>query len=76
MPAFTFEKISPPADRGPGPPVANKKHRGVIAQMLDRFAARPMDVPWPEAANFPMTGRHWSRLQFKHLDHHLKPFGA
>lgn len=42
MPAFTFEKISPPA--GPTPllhapiaPVANKKQRGVIVQMLDRF---------------------------------------
>ena len=38
MPAFTFEKISPPADRGPIPPVANKKQRGVIVKMLDRFA--------------------------------------
>ena len=38
MPAFTFEKISPPTDRGPTPPVANKKQRGVIVQMLDRFA--------------------------------------
>jgi hypothetical protein len=38
MPVFTFEKISPPADRSPIPPVANKKQRGVIVQMLDRFA--------------------------------------
>jgi hypothetical protein len=38
MPAFTFEKIPPPVDRGPVPPVANKKQRGVIVQMLDRFA--------------------------------------
>ena len=38
MPAFTFEKISPPANRGPIPPVANKKQRGVIVQILDRFA--------------------------------------
>jgi len=38
MPAFSFEKISPPADRGPILPVANKKQRGVIVQMLDRFA--------------------------------------
>jgi len=38
MPAFTFEKISPPTDRGPIAPVANKKQRGVIVQMLDRFA--------------------------------------
>jgi hypothetical protein len=45
-------------------------------EMLDRFAAKSMDVAWPAGANFPMTGRHWSRLQFKHLDHHLKQFGA
>jgi hypothetical protein len=38
MPAFTFEKITPPPDRGPVPPVANKKQRGVIIQMLGRFA--------------------------------------
>jgi hypothetical protein len=38
MPVFTFEKISPPTDRGPIVPVANKKQRGVIVQMLDRFA--------------------------------------
>ena len=37
MPAFTFEKISPPVRHGPIPPVANKKQRGVIVQMLDRF---------------------------------------
>ena len=43
MPAFTFEKISPPAPRGSIPPVAAastsvvRKQRGVIVQMLDRF---------------------------------------
>jgi hypothetical protein len=33
-----FEKIAPPDRRGPVPPVANKKQRGVIVQILDRFA--------------------------------------
>lgn len=43
MPAFMFEKISPPAG-GAGPSVGNgsgpsiaKKRRGVIVQILDRF---------------------------------------
>jgi hypothetical protein len=36
MPAFTFEKISPPIRRGPIPPIA-KKQRGVLVQILDRF---------------------------------------
>ena len=36
MPAFTFEKISPPLRRGPIPPIA-KKQRGLIVQILDSF---------------------------------------
>ena len=36
MPAFTFEKISP-ARRGPIAPVANKKQRGLMVAILDRF---------------------------------------
>jgi hypothetical protein len=36
MPAFTFEKISPPVRRGPVPPIV-KKQRGVIVQILGRF---------------------------------------
>ena len=38
MPAFTFEKISPPVEGGPIPPIANKKQRGVMVQILDRLA--------------------------------------
>ena len=36
MPAFTFEKISPPIRRGPIAPI-EKKQRGVIVTVLDRF---------------------------------------
>ena len=40
MPAFTFEKISPPVRHGPIPPIA-KKQRGLIAHILGGlFAAR------------------------------------
>lgn len=44
--------------------------------MIDRFLARPLDVAWPRSANFAMRGRHWSQLQYKHLNHHLSQFGA
>ena len=36
MPAFTFEKITPPATRGPIAPITRKR-RGVIVKILDRF---------------------------------------
>ncbi len=41
MPAFTFEKISPPVSRVPVAPAADpvvvRKERGVIFQIVDRF---------------------------------------
>ena len=39
MPAFTFEKISPPVRRAPAATIS-KKPRGLISQMIDRFAER------------------------------------
>ena len=36
MPAFSFEKISPPVRRGPIAPIETKQ-RGVIVQILNRF---------------------------------------
>jgi hypothetical protein len=38
MPAFTFEKISPPARRGPA--ATPEKPKGVLSQMIDRFAEK------------------------------------
>ena len=41
MPAFSFEKISPPAPRDPIQPLVGiapvRKPRGVIVQIMDRF---------------------------------------
>ena len=39
MPAFTFEKISPPV-RGVPAATTPKKPRGLISQMMDRVAER------------------------------------
>jgi hypothetical protein len=39
MPAFSFEKISPPVRRVANAP-AEKKPRGMIVQILDRFAVK------------------------------------
>lgn len=37
MPAFMFEKISPPVEQSGIPTVAIKEPRGVIVQMIDRL---------------------------------------
>jgi hypothetical protein len=39
MPAFSFEKISPPVRRTPAASTP-KKPRGLISQMIDRLAER------------------------------------
>jgi hypothetical protein len=42
MPAFSFEKISPPVRRGPIVPI-KQKQRGVIAQILGRLVERRVE---------------------------------
>lgn len=45
--------------------------------LIDEFSRRRLDEPWPPSAAFgPASGRDWSRLQAKHLDHHLRQFSA
>jgi hypothetical protein len=44
---------------------------------VERLSAKPIDGAWPVHPGFgPMSGRDVSRLMAKHLDHHLRQFGA
>jgi hypothetical protein len=46
-------------------------------ELLDRFAQRRLDEEWPENPIFgKVSGADLSRLQAKHLDHHLRQFGV
>lgn len=46
-------------------------------RLLDEFGSRSIDAAWPDSAFLgPMKGHDWSRLQAKHVDHHLKQFGV
>lgn len=62
--------------------VANAEHdfeteRARCLALIDRFVSRPIDGPWPVDPVFgSVTGRFTSRLQAKHLDHHLRQFEA
>jgi hypothetical protein len=45
--------------------------------LVDRIVGRPLSAGWPDSASMGrMTGKHWSQLTAKHLDHHLRQFGA
>jgi len=46
-------------------------------ELIDRFSQRDMaGADWPRAAFGQISGRDWSRLQAKHLNHHLKQFST
>jgi hypothetical protein len=47
-------------------------------KLIDAFAAKRIDESgWPIASTLgSMSGHDWSRLEAKHLDHHLKQFSC
>jgi hypothetical protein len=50
------------------------EHRRCLA-LIDEFTSRPLDGPWPVSDTMGrMSGRDWSKLQAKHLEHHLTQF--
>ncbi len=48
-----------------------------LLRLIDEVTAKSLDSSWPESpAAGRMSGKQWSQLQAKHLDHHLKQFGV
>ena len=62
--------------------VAQTRHdfaaeRARCLTLIDEIAKRDLAAAWPVNRDFGrMSGKDWSRLQAKHLDHHLRQFGA
>ena len=84
-PLFRFVVLNLPWPKGaPTHPtaVATTNHdfsaeRARCLALIDRFVSRPLDADWPTDPVFgQITGTFTSRLQAKHLDHHLRQFGA
>jgi hypothetical protein len=45
--------------------------------LVDRIYRQPLDSAWPDSVTMGrMTGKHWSWLTAKHLDHHLRQFSS
>jgi hypothetical protein len=50
---------------------------GELTALVDRFAARRNASSWPEHPVFgKLSTRAWGRLVYRHIDHHLRQFGA
>ena len=51
--------------------------RARLMRLIEELTAKSLDDAWRDNAFMGrMSGRDWSRLQARHLDHHLAQFGA
>ncbi len=48
-----------------------------LLRCFDAMRSLPPDFKWPPHPKFgPLTAQQWGKLGYKHLDHHLRQFGA
>ncbi|WP_274473819.1 DUF1569 domain-containing protein [Mangrovimonas aestuarii] len=53
------------------------KERAKLMACLDGFAQKEIDGNFPEHPYFgSFTKEQWGKMQYKHLDHHLRQFGV
>lgn len=54
-----------------------EEERAALLAALDQIGAGPRDGTGPAHPLFgPMSWREWGAVTYKHVDHHLKQFGA
>lgn len=54
-----------------------EEERATLLQLLDRIGTGPQDGTGPAHPLFgPLSWREWGAATYKHVDHHLKQFGA
>ncbi len=59
------------------PPDDFERDREAVLASLERMAAMPADHRWAKHPAFGQLNRdEWGKLGYKHIDHHLKQFGA
>ena len=54
-----------------------EEERAALLELLDRIGAGPREGTGPAHPLFgPLSWREWAAATYKHVDHHLKQFGA
>lgn len=70
-------KLTAPPELLHRPPGSWDADLDTLSALLIRAAERGPSAPWPASPVFgPLSGRSWGVLLRKHLDHHLRQFGA
>jgi len=73
-----FPKGAPTApELHPGAAPSLEEERAALLALMDRIGAGPREGPGPAHPLFgPLSWREWAAATYKHVDHHLKQFGA
>ena len=54
-----------------------EEERAAVLELLNRIGTGPQDGPGPAHPLFgPLSRREWGAVTYKHVDHHMKQFGA
>lgn len=53
-----------------------ERERAHLVQLVKDYCERGPRTPGPHPFFGPLTREEWDRLMWKHLDHHLRQFGA
>ena len=73
-----FPKGAPTApELYPGPAAHFEEERAAVLALLDRIGVGPREGAGTAHPLFgPLSWREWGAVTYKHVDHHLKQFGA
>lgn len=73
-----FPKGAPTApELKPSVAASFEEERAAVLALLDRIGAGPREGSGPAHPLFgPLSWREWGAVTYKHVDHHLKQFGA
>ena len=73
-----FPKGAPTApELQAGAAASLEEERAAVLELLDRIGAGPREGAGPAHPLFgPLSWREWGAATYKHVDHHLKQFGA
>ena len=75
---FPFPRGAPTASElYPGEAASFEEERQAVLALLDRIGTGPREGAGPAHPLFgPLSWREWGAATYKHVDHHLKQFGA
>ena len=78
MYVLPFPKGAPTApELLPGTAAALEEERSALLTLLNQIGAGPREGAAPAHPLFgPLSWREWAAATYKHVDHHLKQFGA